>query len=227
MAVEWEAYLREVMPDVAGCPIRVAENAVRNAAITFLEETRLWREPLTDTTTVEGQDDYTIGVSAGSPDIVIPDESQLLGIHKLLLGDDERALNTLNVGQLDQFPVYSQNQRPRAYYSKNTESVTLWPTPDGGDYNVRTWAILTPTRDATGAPDWLHTDWLEAIACGAKYRLLMMAGRSWANPKFAPAHRRQFRDGIVTARIRDTKSHVQQSSNASFATFGFYRGSRV
>ena len=87
--------------------------------------------------------------------------------------------------------------------------------------------MLSPTRAATGAPDFLFNDWLEPIACGAKSRLMMMNGRDWFSPKLAQYHSKQFIKGWTEARIRDSKSNVQSSTRLTPGYYGTYRGSKA
>lgn len=224
MAVNWEDYLKEVMPDVDGCPIQVAENAIRNSAIEFAEMSRVWREKLPDITTVALQADYT-----PTP----PTDARILAIHKIISNDRQIALWTLPEEQLDRFKTPDTPTEPQWYNAPTPDTLRIFPDPDdnnGQNYVLEVWAILEPTRTAESGPDFMFDDWLEPIAHGAKARLMAMAGRSWAVPEAVAFHAKMFKDGWVTARIRDAKGNVKSSSQVlpyGNSQFGFYRGQRI
>lgn len=220
-----DQFLQEVMPDVAGCPVQIAENAIRNAAIEFAEMSRVWRAQLPDITTVALQNTYT-----PTP----PADSRILGIHKIISNDREIALWTLPNEQLDRFKTPDTPTEPQWYNAPTPDTLRLFPDPDdngGQNYVLNIWAVLEPTRSATTLPDFMYDDWAEPIAHGAKARLCAMKGRSWSQPwTTVQYHSTMFKDGWVTARIRDAKTNVKSSSQIlpyGNTQFGFYRGQRV
>lgn len=226
MPVEWEQYLSEVMPDVYGCPVRTAEDAIRSAAIEFCDQSRVWREILaTDLTLVAGTEDYTL-----TP----PTDALIMGVHKIQLYDpvnngapDSRPLPMLAHNHFDFFSKRTDQQdKPRHWLGNTPDTVRFYPIPDDGGYTAKVWATLKPTRDSTQGPDFLYNDWEEAIGHGAKAKLLAMSGRDWANPQAVPFHRKQFIDGWVEARIRDAKANSVNATTAhprGHSHFGVYR----
>jgi hypothetical protein len=66
MAVNWEDFLREVLPEVAGCPVQIAENAIRNAAIEFCNQSRVWRERIVDVPLVADTATSTLDTTGAS-----------------------------------------------------------------------------------------------------------------------------------------------------------------
>lgn len=218
MAIDWEDYLPEVLPDVPGCPDRVAIDAILQSAIEFCNQARTWRQQLTDLVTAQSTATYDIEVEG-----LLPADSEPLAIHKLQHNDFSRPLATISKQQLDIYRLTDTEEKP--YYFNNDEPkvVRLYPTPDAA-YTMFIWAILKPTKASTSGPDFLYNDWLEPIAHGAKARLCAQAARPWGNKSMVRFHRSEFIGGYVEARIRDTKSNVQ-SSTVPYPSrrFGVYR----
>jgi hypothetical protein len=220
VAVSWEDFLREVLPDVAGCPVQIAENAIRNAAIEFCNETRVWRERIVDIPLVQGTVLYTLDTTGAKA------AADVLAVHKVTLNDSTRPLSTIPKQHLDQQYLVEDEQRPWYYNNDEPSKIRFYPAPDTA-YTGEVHAALKPTRTATEGPDFLFTDWLECIASGAKSKLMAMAGRPWSDPKMVRYHRDIFVRGYVEARIRDVKSNVQSSSFMMPARkFGRYTNSR-
>jgi len=216
VAVNWENFLPEVMLDVAGCPDSIAENAVRQAAIEFCNQSRAWRDQLADLSTVDGTAQYIIAVAA---------DSEVISLHKLQHSDSMMPLPTIPTIHLDRFKLSTTKEKPRWFNQETPATVTLFNTPDAA-YTLNVFAVLKPTKASLSGPDFLYNDWLEEIAHGAKKRLKAMSGRSWADPQMVKYHSREFINGWVEARIRDSKSNVSSSSTAIPQRFGFYRSSR-
>lgn len=221
MPVSYESFLREVMPDVSGCPIQIAENAIRNSAIEFCNETRVWRERIVDVPVLADTSTYTLDTTGSDG------ASNVVTVHRAKFSDSSRPLSTIPTQHLDdQWQPTGNTQRPWYFNCQSPPVITLYPTPSEA-LTLEVWAILKPTLDGTEGPQFLFDDWLEAIAAGAKSKLMYMSGRVWSNPKMAPYHRQIFVRGTTEARIRDAKSNVQSSS---FMTprvkFGRYTNSR-
>jgi hypothetical protein len=217
MAVEWKEFLKEVLPDVKGCPVRVAENALRNAAIKFCNESRCWRGSVTDVPTVQGTSVYTL---------VPPAESEVIATYYAKFTDSNIPLPTIPEMHLDRARQNPDEDKPRWFHSPTPAEIELFWTPDAV-YTLNVKAMLKPTKAATECPDFLYNDWLEEIAHGAKARLVMMSGREWFNPKMHDYHNKEFIKGWVEGRIRDAKSNVQSSTRLKPGYFGNYRGSRA
>jgi hypothetical protein len=217
MPTQWNNFLQEVAPDVSGCPKSVMRNAVRNSAIEFCNESRAWRTQITDITTAIGTKTYSL---------TVPTDSEVIMVSRLLIVGDVRPLPTLSNKHLNRYKIATDNGRPNFYNSEIPGQVSFYPTPDA-IYTGEVFCVLKPTKASLEGPDFLFNDWLDAIAAGAKARLMAMAGRPWTNVKLVKLHRATFVRGYVEARIRDAKSNVESSSDTRPQSFGFYRGRRV
>lgn len=216
MAKTWEDYLLEVLPDTPGCPVQVAENAIRNSAIEFCNESRVWRDRPDDVPVTQGTSVYPI---------VTPANSEMIALHRVKHADESTPMFTIPTIHLDQARLSTTQQRPRWFNQPTPATVEFFLVPDA-TYTIELWAILKPTKDATEGEDFLFDDWLEPIAHGAKARLKAMAARPWGDKSMIQFHRRLFINGWVEARIRDAKSNVASSSTARPQSFGQYRNTR-
>jgi hypothetical protein len=214
VATSWDAYLPEVMLDVPGCPDSVAINAVKQAAIEFCNQSRIWREQLTDLSTAQGTPDYSL---VG----LVPADSEVLAVHKVQHDDLSKPLSTIAKQHLDRYRLTSTEEKPYYFNGDDPMTLRLYPTPDAV-YTLLVWASLKPTRASTEGPEFLYNNWLEPIAHGAKARLKAMS-RPWADKNMIKFHRREFINGWVEARIRDSKSHIQSGTAAVPRPFGIYR----
>jgi len=213
VSVSWESFLQEVMPDVSGCPISLAENAIRNAAIEFCNQSRVYRIKLANLNTVDGTNEYTL---------VTPADTEVISLNKVRLTIDAVPLPEFPLGHQDRYALSTIKNKPNNWLQNTPSTIRFDPVPDAA-YEVQLWAILKPTRASVDGPDFLFNDWLEPIAHGAKARLKAMKGRGWYDPASLKFHRRQFiNEGWVEARIRDAKSNAQGSTKAAPQEYGFY-----
>lgn len=221
MPVEWKQFLQEVMPDVPGCPVRVAENAIRNSAIEFCDETRIWRERAADIAmTVAGGITYPIDISA-----INSGEATMIAPHRVRLADSEKPLSVLAKPYLDDQWLVDGPRRPQWFYSNTPGEITFGPgeTIDK-DNTAFIWVVIKPSRAALTGPDFLGEQWFEEVAHGAKARLMEMPDKPWTQTNRVKYHRDKFVKGYVEARIRDAKSNVVGSTKA-VPNVRFVRGS--
>jgi hypothetical protein len=78
-------------------------------------------------------------------------------------------------------------------------SVSLYPTP-GQTGEIVCRVTYGPKMSATTLPDFLMDRYAEAIAAGAKARLMLMPGVQWSNPSLAGYYDGVFSSGITSAR---------------------------
>jgi hypothetical protein len=216
MSINWEDFLKEVMPDVMGCPIRVAENAIRNAAIDFCNESRAWRDDCADVPTVQGTAEYTL---------VPPTDGEVVAVYYAKFSDSNIPLSTIPEQHIKRGRQNPIQQKPKWFHAPTPGVIELFWTPDE-IHTLSVKAILKPTKSSTNGPDFLYNDWLEVIAHGAKARLVMMSGREWFMPKMYTYYKKEFIKGWTDARIRDSKSNVQSSTRLRPGYFGTYRGAK-
>lgn len=165
----WDAFFRDVMPDVVGCPDPIAEHAIKRAAQEFCDSTRVWRIWVTDILTASGTSTYPIG---------LPANAELVRIERATIDGRDLELTTA-----DQLPVdwktYSKSL-PDCIHTVDRKNITLLPVPS----SIRTIKMeisIKPSSDALGVEDHLFDQYVEHIAIGAKARLMKQAGKPYTN----------------------------------------------
>lgn len=83
-----------------------------------------------------------------------------------------------------------------AYTSEARGTIKLLHNSNGQAISVR--ATLEPLPTATTLPDLL-LEYVEGIASGAKYRLMIQPGKPWSSPELAVFHKKLFDDAIGAA----------------------------
>jgi len=206
MAILFEDYLTEVRQDVPGCPENTMIQAVRNACIELCEKSLIWRENLAVTDVVQGTDKYQL-VSA---------DTEAAIHYPIHVAYNETALSPKTEEELDilDYAWRTADENVPTFYLMEAAGL-LWLNrkPNAsilGGLVVR--VSIKPAADSTGAEDFIYNDWHEAIAHGAKRRLMEVAGKKWSNQKQSLYHGAKFNFYINQALAKATKGNVKTST---------------
>lgn len=210
-----EQFYPYIRVDVPDCPDPVINANVVSACVEFCRETLAWTEFQDFMPLFDGLVDYQIDVPAYSRLIQVMDV--WLGSTKLIpltIKDLQRVMPNWSdaVGSL---PVYYTAAVERGM-------IRLHPKPQnvtGKKLSLR--IALVPSVGARTLPDFLELHHFEAIASGAKARLLNMAAATWFNPQLAERHRQLFQEGINAARIAEIHDRVPSTVSVQPRRFGF------
>ena len=93
------------------------------------------------------------------------------------------------------------------FTSSTRNRVTLVSDP-GPDKALVAEAALKPSRTAKVLPDFLYVEWQDAIAAGARFKLLDMHGAEWHQPQLADKYRLEF-ERLWVPRARVEGAHRQ------------------
>ena len=96
---------------------------------------------------------------------------------------------------------------PAGFTSSLRDTVNLHAAPRDGQA-ITALAALKPSRTAKALPAILFNEWQDAIAAGARYKLLSMAGTDWFQPQLADQQRLEF-ERLWVPRARVEVSHRQ------------------
>lgn len=191
-------FLPYVMPHAPGAPSIVAEQQIRLAAIEFCERTKCWRKISTAQITTENQ------VAIVAPDYAAIHQIEFAsftpnGYPKYPLEPTQYSdMSDAHRGMIDQ-------PGPPKYVTQVTpNTVTIYPLLEGeldlslflkprigSDFQVGT--NDDPIVDAFNVvPDFMLTQWGEAISCGALSKLLMQPQTRWYDPDRANYYFQKF-----------------------------------
>lgn len=198
----WSTFYPDVLVHVPGCPDILVDHALCRAAREFLKRTRTWTEWLDATAATAGT-----GVEYS---FVLPAESALLRLERATING-----NPLPVEGYRQRPsdwnIYPQGEQ--SLISADLVSFVLAGTFSAGD-SVQVQASLIPSVAASGIPDHLADQHMEAIAEGAKAILLLTPNTTFLNPGLAAVANDRFESAIGIAGVDTFRSHTNNVPRA-------------
>jgi hypothetical protein len=155
-----EAFLPYVLPSVAGCSQPLAEQAIRDSAIQFCEETHYLQLVSDPIDLVAGASEY---------DIDVPASHSVARLLNTWFGPEQRPTG-----------------RPQRAEFIGPSTLRIWPVPQADlPAAMQTCIALKPARTATSLDDSMFNDWVEGIAAGAIYRICMMPGQAFSSDQDA------------------------------------------
>ncbi len=197
MATTYTAFLSKVSSEVPGCPLAVAEDAVREAAIEFCENGWVWI--------------YTHAAidslaNTGAYPFVPPTGARVSRV--LQAWYETRQLVPKTADQLAEMYANwtTETGTPLYMLQDNEASLVLVPKPVTAVTAAITARVtLRPSRASTDIEDRIYEYHLDAIAMGAKAKLMMMSDKPWTNLKMAATYQSLFEDKIAAARYKAQK----------------------
>lgn len=184
-----------VTPELTGCPDVVAIEYLRDAVIEFCDRSWYWAEELSPINTVANTATYTLSAPSGESII-----SSIISVsHKdtVLKRRTETEMDRLISGWKDEGGLQANS-----YTSTVVNVIRLYPYPtDSVTGAIKARVALKPSRTATTIPQSIYDNYLEAIAAGAKSRLMAMTNQPWSNPAMSAYYQSIFDRGITSAKI--------------------------
>jgi len=212
--VDYEEFLPEVRGEVETCPEVVALNEIRNTVIDFCQKTTIWRMDLDSITVLVDTPDY---------EVEIDQFIKTAGINWGYLIDsntDEVPLTITSEDTLDNGGVRSvqmwrtRTGTPSKIYLQDPRTVRLVNIPTES-YSLYLGVWVKPSRASFEVPEFIYEKYLEAIAAGAKARILNMKTRPWYDPSAAALEAEEYKNRRSSALIDATKSHTRMSKSVA------------
>lgn len=206
----WEDFLSEVMPYVENCPLPVAKNHIKNAAIEFCQRTALWHHEFDQINVTANIHTYELHTELDTDEVISSIDYAYLtedsGETHLNVTTEDTLKNNIKVWRT------LTATKPNSIMMIDTENCRLYPIPEEDISNsLVVGVIMKPSRDSAGVPDWIFEQWAETIAHGAKARLMGMKGRNWYAPEEGADEQTDFDRGVTDATIRANKGHSRQN----------------
>ncbi|MEW5709837.1 MAG: hypothetical protein AB1830_13180 [Pseudomonadota bacterium] len=197
----WSAWYDEVLTDVPGCPRKMAEHAIRRAAIAFCERSTCWQQTLDPMDVDAGEAEYAWE---------LPPSTRVVRPEMVWHGGKPLAPKTLaQLAELYQSWTTVRGT-PLHYVQDNPEILRLVPIPEAAlAAGLLARVSLAPAATATGVPSWLFNRHYDAIAHGAKARLFAMKQKPWSEPGLAAYHRALFDQMAGGAQLQAGKGHTR------------------
>lgn len=181
----WDAFHPLVMADVIGCPIPMVDQALRNAAREFCQRTKAW---------TEWADTFTAPGGTNRFNFVVPDGAELVSARRASV--DGVYLDVLASDSLPGDWQQGYDTGPeKSLVHIDTVEYLLYPRPSAGAV-IAIEMALQPSITATSVGDVILAQHAEAIAWGAKYRLLSKPGKDWTDTATAAQARAEFERSV-------------------------------
>lgn len=165
----------DVMPYVPGCPLPLALQKIRQAAIEYCRVSRTWRYlDLGPIDLVAGQQTYVIGTTAALGSL----PSDVVVVHVYQANYNDVPLDVLTPSQFraKSETWFDDAGEPEAFTLFNEGEVSLWRIPETSETDALELPelALAPTQTAAGIDERVYQFGREAIAKGARGLLLQI-----------------------------------------------------
>jgi len=188
MAKLWADFLPLLAPHLPGCPDPSMRLYLASTAADFFARSYLWRDQIDTIYATTGTVEYDLDGEA-----VIEDVISVVLNETPLDRTDLRLIATENLGQVGE---------PREFWMKADRSIVIFPTPEE-NVQLKVYAVLKPSRSATGVEDWIYETFADNIVSGTIAQLAMIPGKEWSDIALAGMHKGLYERAITNARIRD------------------------
>lgn len=188
--------LDRVHDELPSVPEALALRALSDATREFCTRTHAWQAPVPRVTLREGRRQYQL-----YPDIGL----QVVALKEVRYND--RRLTAVPVEKLRRAFTTPQSAEPTAYAQTSATSLEL-AAPASSEGRLTVLAALTLALNSVESelPDVLVDEWGEAIASGAKSRLVRQASQPWYAPDAAVIYSVPFYTAINEAKLRTMTS---------------------
>lgn len=191
----------DVLPYVPGCPDPMLTQEIRSAAMEFFRRTRAWMTWL---------DPMVLSSTIREYDLDLPAGSQVFRIEAASLNG--RPYPVAGLRALNADPSYDNNQQAAAVSVDRLSVVLTQAANDGDRLQIR--AALTLSKAALSLDDALYDQHKDAIAEGAKYRLMRVPG-VLHKPQEAREAKDNFEAAIASASHGAWRGHTNATPRAS------------
>lgn len=209
-SVSYDQFLPRVLQYVPDASEFIAIDAIRQACIEFCERTYYWQYQSPSLNVVNGQSQYVIPTPADTK-FVGPVQVYFNTLLLIPKSPDELA-------DIYRMGSWNQLQGSPQYVTRIIKpELTLVPIPyvtQPATLYVRT--ALAPTQDSNEVDSEIYEQWAEAIAWGARARLLAQPRQDYTDKAGAIEAAKMFNYHINRARIQMNKGLTRASTRTEF-----------
>jgi hypothetical protein len=183
----WDQFLPDILPHCSAAPSMVAEDQARNAAETFLTDSRAWRVWLSITTD-DTKTEYTPALPTGT---------QMVKLHAAKLDGVPMDLEPTTPGETGAaWKVWT-----------DLTTITAGPAAPGAGKTLAVQVSLTVTPDSVGLDDAMFNRYRQGIAHGAIAMVCAASDKPYSNPAKAGEYEGKFRAVIDKARAEKARGN--------------------
>ena len=187
---KYEDMLDDVIPELMGCSVELAINALRNTCIELFQKSWIYTQQMDTVPVVKDVAGYDLDSYSNQRVVgVVSAWFDGIRIHPL-------AAEMLNKNRLR---WESEVGSVEGYIIKESNLIQLYRIPDKSGELIVTVA-LAPTTKSTGCETFVYDFYSEAIAAGAKARLMAIPSKPFSNINASMMYRAQFAAAITDAK---------------------------
>lgn len=200
VVVPWDDFLDWVVPYVKGCAVALCVQHIRDSAIKFCEDTRIWQVDHIPVDAVAGKKTYLF-----SP----PPNTKVVRIERVWF--QKKEVDPVTEPELKvlytHWPSVTDSE-PRYFFQEGLEDMRLvgFPSVDVAQA-IEMKASIKPARSATGIEQSIWERYGEGIAAGALQTLFSTPDKPWSSPQQA---------GFFETVWTDAKDHARMKIQRGF-----------
>jgi hypothetical protein len=204
-----------VLPEVISCPTPTLTQAVLDSVVDFCEETHIFSKSFNETVAAVNTDinDYVdINVSEYVTDKIVIAVAEFLidgVVWKLKYMELENASTNISALREDDEKLFSFPDNGTVRIHELTVGQEVFLT-----------CVYKPTYSITEIDDIIYNDWQEAIAAGAKQRLMAIPGQPWSNLELSQYYNFKNRRGVSEAKLKKQKGYTTAPDQVNWRAFG-------
>lgn len=206
----WSTFTPFILPEVKEAPIPLIEAQVRRAAVDLCKRSQPWIGEIVPIAVVAGVGTYDPAPQDSSATVV---EVQRLWFYGVPLKFIPLAQMRRYGGHWPSAIAAAPDGIPIGFTHIDDGRITLYPAPHTSAADmVKGLAVLAPSLNSTGVPDWFGEKFFDSLVCGAKARLLAMSAAPWFNPDAAIKYASLFDGASMSVALRRTAANRSAAS---------------
>lgn len=198
-------FLPKVMLSAPGVAEPVAADAIIEAAREFCERTRLWREEFDCAADTNPIDIVPYDATPNANEITLLEDSEVFEFDETWC--DDVLLTQKDTAWLDDNVTLwrTTTDTGTPAYITQLKTNTMMLVPGFETATVKAFLFLRPILGAVTLPDFLYSQYRDAIAAGALAKLLVIPGQPFTNPDLAAYYQGKFGSKLDDLSSRKTR----------------------
>ena len=187
---KYEDMLDDVLPELMGCSVELAVNALRNTCIELFQKSWIYTQQMDTIPVLTSVPEYDLDSFSGY---------RVVGVVSAWINGlrvNPLATEMLNKNYLK---WESATGGVEGYIIKESNLIRLYRIPER-DGVLDLTVALAPTTKSTGIETFVYDFYSEAIAAGAKARLMAIPSKPFSNINASMMYRAQFAAAITDAK---------------------------
>lgn len=188
--------LDDVMPELMGCTVDLAVNALRNASIELYQKSWIYTQTHDPVSLIPGIAEYDLDTFTNQ---------RIIGVTSAYVG--EKPIVPLAAAMLSKTNRKWESEVGivEGYLLTDSNIVRVYRIPQVREALNMT-VVLAPTKASTAIETYIYDLYSEGIAAGAKARLMAMPSKPFSNMSASMMYRAEFSAILIDAKWRARKS---------------------